>query len=353
MSDDQLASATGFFALLFRPIRTEGRSCDEDQLTAALAGCCKIIPGFADFIAREVFDTPLDETLPSVDLQMSDPTSRYDLVLGKHAKEVRPALVLEHKLESNFSSGIQPQEGEKAPQEGDPLNEGPAAGSQALPATGVPELQVERYLRETAKWATPPRVGALVKYPQNAITVDDPRWAGCRTWTDLDAKLAQFPDATSEIARVLVPELRILFRHLGAVMEAVPQDIDSQPEGVVSLSALLDAALPRLVPPWKRLRFNPYRGGFYYRLRSADGKPAGLSYRPGHGTYIVIYQNDTPLPDEPTLARLGFRLDDHSEWGEWYRSNDPLSFDFTTHRTWAAQLQHATAILRKGLAGLA
>lgn len=336
--DDPLArSASQFFATLFRPVRTPLRSADEDQLTAAVAACCQAVPGLAHHLASELFGTNLVDRAPAVEIQCPQDRiaygAQYDLVLGASDRHPhRGGLVLEHKLESDFG-------GDEAP--GEPGAE-PRVRS-----------QLEKYLEVTANWRPAPNVGAIVKREARARVVNavpwGSHWAGCVTWTKLDATLRVFHDcSTSELARFMVTALRHHLRQKGAVMQRVPPTIHEPRQPADLLQDLLATALVD-VSPWQPGRTVWQASGFYtYLVRDGIGaNTAALQFR-APGVYLTIATQPHGPWDAATLVAAGWAA--HPTWGGWYELPDPLPLDFSDSSiTLAGQLAHAGDVLRAGL----
>jgi hypothetical protein len=325
----------GLFGLLFSVVRTDRRRCDEDQLTVAVAGCCRMVPGLARHLAFSLFGVVLDGDPPDVETQCTrDAGVRYDLVLGAGRDRRQRGLVLEHKLESGFASREVDVEGEDP----EPIMES--------------QSQVQKYLDSTSNWHERPRVGAIVKYrayvpPEPA----DPRWRGFKTWTEFKDVLDDFDCEASDAGRVLVPELHKLLLHMGAVMLPVPPEIDQPMTAWSSLNELLRTAVVRVTPAWEVVKTTWRPDGFWIGItRVHDRQPAALSFRtfPTEARTFLSMKGPPggPLTAE-SLTNAGFVADE--QWEGWYLLQHRLELDFRTHTEWSDQLKHAKTVLEEAL----
>jgi hypothetical protein len=95
----------GIFELLFQAKRTDRRQCDEDQLTAALAASCRLLPCLGVHLAQALFGRTI--AIPGAgQIRIQEPDThpsgcgvRYDLLLGAGRALEQLGLVVENKVE--------------------------------------------------------------------------------------------------------------------------------------------------------------------------------------------------------------------------------------------------------------
>lgn len=328
MPERTTTQPTGLFGRFRTVVRTERRTCDEDFLTEAVAACCVAVPELAPYLARELFHVDLADC--HVETQCArDAGVRYDLVLGAGPHPGHAGgLVLEHKIESGFGARLLTL----------------LEGDEAAGAIEV-ESQVETYLRMTAAWAHPPRVGAIVKYHDDKPQLPGhDRWVGCCTWTEFDRAVAALLETTTDsTARLLLPELRYLLRQLEAVMLPVPPRIHEPNDDRARLHQVLVAAVKSLSPPWSVGRLQGRASSFWFPITGPAEQGAYLAFRDEGAEVSFLVEGGQHLPTGQLEAE-GFRPETGLGWPPQYRQY-VLPLDFRTHTDWDAQRRHVAAAL--------